>query len=99
MPFYYVTSISTRRDRPATDSVQHLHREGADSRFGLWDGNAPRTTHQELAARVVWKDTKTLIPTSTRRTSPGTMIALGASGRRRKGMANEASISALPMGR
>ncbi len=93
IPFYYTTfnldaAITTR-----TDSVQHYIGGGAGFTIGLWDGNAPRTTHQELAGRVVWKDTKTLIPDGHATHVAGTMIASGVRPQA-KGMAPEAAISA-----
>ncbi len=95
LPFYYLAlnntdaAITTR-----TDSVQHYAGGGSGFTIGLWDGDAPRTTHQELAGRVVWGDSKTLIPDDHATHVAGTMIASGVRAQAR-GMAPEASIRAF----
>ncbi len=93
MPFYYTTFNLDAARSTRTDSVQHYIGGGAGFTIGLWDGNAPRTTHQELAGRVVWKDVRSLIPDDHATHVAGTMIASGVKPQA-KGMAPEASISA-----
>jgi hypothetical protein len=94
-PFYYLSfnntdaAITTR-----TDSVQHYAGGGSGFTIGLWDGDAPRTTHQELAGRIAWGDVKTLIPDDHATHVAGTMIASGVRPQAR-GMAPEAAIRAF----
>ncbi len=95
LPFYYMSfnntdaAVTTR-----TDSVQHYIGGGAGFTIGLWDGDAPRVTHQELAGRVVWADPKTLIADDHATHVSGTLIGAGVRPQAR-GMAPEASIRAF----
>jgi hypothetical protein len=93
IPFYYTTFNSAAARTTRTDSVQYYIGGGAGFTIGLWDGNAPRATHQELAPRIVWKDPKTLISADHATHVAGTMIASGVRPQA-KGMAPEARISA-----
>jgi hypothetical protein len=93
IPFYYTTFNLESAVTTRTDSAQHYIGGGAGFTIGLWDGDAPRTTHQELAGRVVWKDTKTLIIDDHATHVAGTMIGSGVDPEA-KGMAPEATISA-----
>ncbi len=93
IPFYYTTFNLDAARTTRTDSVHYYIGGGGGFTIGLWDGDAPLTTHQELVPRVQWKDTKTLIPDGHATHVAGTMIASGVRPQA-KGMAPEATISA-----
>ncbi|MFA4948204.1 MAG: S8 family serine peptidase, partial [Candidatus Krumholzibacteriia bacterium] len=93
IPFYYTTFNRDAARTTRTDSVQYYIGGGSDFTIGLWDGNASRTTHQELASRVFWRDTKTPVIDEHATHVAGTMIASGVRPQA-KGMAPEARISA-----
>jgi hypothetical protein len=94
LPFYYATFNLDAARTTRTDSVQFYIGGGSGFTIGLWDGDAPRMTHQELAPRVVWGDVKTAIPDEHATHVAGTMIARGVVPEA-KGMAPEATIRAF----
>jgi hypothetical protein len=94
LPFYYTTFNLESAVTTRTDSVQHYIGGGAGFTIGLWDGDAPRLTHQELAPRVTWADVKTAIADDHATHVAGTMIGLGVRPEA-KGMAPEATIKAF----
>jgi parallel beta-helix repeat protein len=94
LPFYYVTFNRNAAITTRTDSVQFYIGGGSGFTIGLWDGDAPRMTHQELSPRVVWGDASTAIPDEHATHVAGTMIAAGVKPQA-KGMAPEATIKAF----
>jgi len=93
-PFYYGTFNLNAAKTTRTDSVQHYIGGGAGFTIGLWDGDAPRMTHQELSPRVSWGDAATAIPDDHATHVSGTMIASGVRPQA-KGMSPEAAIKAF----
>ena len=93
IPFYYTTFNLDAARTTRTDSVQYYIGGGGGFTIGLWDGDAPRTTHQELVPRVVWKDPKYPVVADHATHVAGTMIASGVRPQA-KGMSPQATISA-----
>ena len=94
IPFYYATFNRDAARTTRTDSVQFYVGGGGGFTIGLWDGNAPRATHQELTPRIVWGDVKTAITDEHATHVAGTLIAKGVVPQA-KGMAPEAMIKAF----
>lgn len=92
-PFYYGTLNLDAARTTRTDSVQHYVGGGAGFTIGLWDGDAPRMTHQEISPRVAWGDVATAISDDHATHVAGTMIASGVRPQA-KGMSPEAAIRA-----
>jgi hypothetical protein len=91
VPTYFITQNEDAARSTRTDSVQAVFGGAPGFTLGLWDGGAPRVTHQELAGRAVWKDDfgYATHPHSTH--VGGTMIGAGVVARA-KGMAFQANL-------
>ncbi|HEY5134094.1 MAG TPA: S8 family serine peptidase, partial [Candidatus Krumholzibacteriaceae bacterium] len=94
LPFYFTTFNVNSAITTRTDSVQHYIGGGGGMTIGLWDGGAPRRTHQELTPRVVWADVAPAVSDDHATHVSGTMIGAGVMPQA-KGMAPEAMIRAF----
>lgn len=94
LPFYFMTFNVNSAITTRTDSVQHYIGGGGGMTIGLWDGGAPRRTHQELTPRVVWADVAPAVSDDHATHVSGTMIGAGVMPQA-KGMAPEAMIRAF----
>ena len=94
LPFYFTTLNLNSAITTRTDSAQHYIGGGSGMTIGLWDGDAPRRTHQELTPRVVWADVAAAVSDDHATHVSGTMIGAGVMPQA-KGMAPEAMIRAF----
>ncbi len=90
-PRYYTTFNVDAARTTRTDSVQYLIGGGSGITIGIWDGGSVRTTHQELAPRVVWADVAPYNVADHATHVAGTMIASGVEPAA-KGMVPEALL-------
>jgi hypothetical protein len=93
LPLYYTTANTEAARTTRTDTAQVFIGGGSGITIGLWDGGAPRLTHQELYPRATWGDAEHAAADDHATHVAGTMIARGARPRA-KGMAYEAAITA-----
>jgi hypothetical protein len=94
MPAYYMTFNADAAKSTNTDSTNLAIGGGAGFVLRMWDGAAPRVTHQEYIGRVTWADPNPYSihyhPTHV----AGTMIASGVQAQA-KGMAYAATLRAF----
>ncbi len=96
IPAFYTTDNADAARSTNTDSTNFAIGGGSGFVLRIWDGGAPRITHQELTGRVTWNDPLpydiNIIGHATH--TAGTLVASGVVAQA-KGMAYAASLRAF----
>ncbi|HEY5132429.1 MAG TPA: hypothetical protein VII85_01935, partial [Candidatus Krumholzibacteriaceae bacterium] len=96
IPAFYTTDNADAAKSTNTDSTNLAIGGGSGFVLRIWDGGAPRITHQELTGRVTWNDplpyASNIIGHATH--TAGTLVASGVVAQA-KGMAYAASLRAF----
>ncbi len=102
-PLYYIThnsgsALTSRVNRINSGGVEGLNLNGQGMIVGIFDGGPVRGTHQDLAGRVIYKDSQAFVSTSEGSNHgthvAGTMIGSGATSGQAaaKGLAYQATL-------
>ena len=94
LPLFYATENDMAARTVRADSVRYLIGGGAGFTIGLWDGDACRITHRELAPRAHWDDPSSYGDGVHATHVAGILIGAGVDPRAR-GMAPEAEVSSF----